>query len=378
MLPINNSVVREQMRMKNEIPVRNRENELLVRIESYKNSKKLNLENIITDINQKRDLQISKIESKLNIDVDNLEGKIASLNKKTSPKFRFLLMFLFAILGACAMIIIYPNFLSEEKIAISACAGAFFYIMIHFFNSIVVAIVNWSVDAKISSLNQKKDRLNERALSNINGIKQQSLKEINKLQKEVESDICREEKKIQDELSKICVVVDQQTIEEITDYDNEVNAFCSKLLNNPDMISPMVDFIVQIKNNVEQKENYSPLITSDFTFEVSKTQVIFDLGEQNNKKNSAGNRQHDYIYDYINHQNSKQNNIIYYDFCKERFRNLTSNSECEGLAKALVLLTKARMIKISPTIMVKSKHIDSKVTIHFQDINPDYVPAKDF
>ena len=90
------------------------------------------------------------------------------------------------------------------------------------------------------------------------------------------------------------------------------------------------------------------LIKFDVKFRVTKTEVEFDCGNKQESRN--------------------------YNFFKEGFRELSRDYECEGLAKALLMMTKTRISKTAPTMMMSFGHLDSEVTIHFKGINPNGRP----
>ena len=68
-----------------------------------------------------------------------------------------------------------------------------------------------------------------------------------------------------------------------------------------------------------------------------------------------------------------------FNFNRERFRDLKTDAECEGLAQALARMTYSKMKKRYPpnSMEINIDHMDAKVTMHFQGANKNFVPAKD-
>ena len=68
-----------------------------------------------------------------------------------------------------------------------------------------------------------------------------------------------------------------------------------------------------------------------------------------------------------------------YNFNRERYRDLKSTAECEGLAQALAKMTMAKMKKSHPanSMNITVSHMDAQVTLHFKGANKNFVPARD-
>ena len=360
MQPIKNSVEREQIRLKNEMSAKSKEKQLLDQFESYKSDRLLKCGKLVATINQKKDQQIDQVNTKLKSDTQDIDNTLRSLNKTPKPHFNVILMFVLAIIiGAIA------GFAARDSGTggIGGLAGAVIYIIIHFMSVNAANGNNQSVDNQIISLEEKKIKLAETAKLEIQRLIKQATADSEKANIDAKRDIEKEEMRIKSEISKIYSASDQQTVKEINAYNSEMNAFASNLMNNLDKLSPMVDYVISVFQGMDSQVKHEPIINLNLKFEVSKTELIFDLYNQKPEPRSKNYRN----YQYDNSQSESQN----YNFFKEGFRNLAKDYECEGLAKALVLLTKAKMEKIYPTMMVSFDHLDSLVIMHFKDINPN-------
>ncbi len=367
MQPIKNSVVREQIRLKNEMSAKSKEKRLLDQFESYKSDRLLKCDKLVTAINQKKDQQINQVNAKLKSDTQDIDNTIRSLNKTPEPNFNVILMlalFIISSIAGCAVASSTNSF--KESLTFGLIGGsvvAVIYVIIHFMCVSAANGNNQSVDNQIISLEDKKTKLAETAKLEIQRLLKQATADSEKANIDVKRDIEKEERRVKSEIFKIYSACDQQTVKEINAYNSEMNAFAGNLMNNLDKLSPMVDHVISIFKGMDSQVKHEPIINLDLKFEVSKTELIFDLYNQKQEPRSKNYRN----YQYDNSQSEDQN----YNFFKEGFRNLAKDYECEGLAKALVLLTKAKMEKIYPTMMVSFDHLDSLVIMHFKDINPN-------
>lgn len=151
---------------------------------------------------------------------------------------------------------------------------------------------------------------------------------------------------------------DEATQKEITEYDCEVKQYSQQILKNQMNFKGMVDHTLsmfqRMVSHVDAGSN-KKFVEGDFTYEVTREGIIYS-----------------YQSAYTNSQDD-------YNFDKQRYRNLKSASECEGLARALAKLTKSRIERLYPenTIIIKVSHVDARVTLHFKEANKNFVPAKD-
>lgn len=151
---------------------------------------------------------------------------------------------------------------------------------------------------------------------------------------------------------------DQKTVREINAYDAEVMTYSQKILKNSESIAPMVDHVINMFQRMISHADagaHMRFIEADFTFQVITSGISYSYQSR-----------------YSNPQDD-------YNFNRERYRDLKSDAECEGLAQALAKLTAAKMKKLYPpnSITLAVSHMDAKVTMHFKGANANFVPARD-
>ena len=151
---------------------------------------------------------------------------------------------------------------------------------------------------------------------------------------------------------------EQKTVREINAYDAEVKTYSQKILKNSESISPMVDSVTNMFQRMISHADagaHMRFIEADFTFQVINTGITYS-----------------YQSKYTNPQDD-------FNFNRERYRDLKSEAECEGLAEALAKLTMAKMKTLYPanSMKISVSHIDAKVTMHFQGANANFIPARD-
>ena len=154
------------------------------------------------------------------------------------------------------------------------------------------------------------------------------------------------------------IKADQRTQQEITAYERNVKMYAQKVLTKAECISPMVDHVVNMFQRMISHADagaHMRFIEADFTY-----QVI------------TGGIKYSYQSRYTNPQDD-------YNFNKERYRDLSTPAECEGLAQALAKLTINKMKSIYPpnSINISLSHNDAQVTLHFKGANKNFVPARD-
>lgn len=165
-------------------------------------------------------------------------------------------------------------------------------------------------------------------------------------------------KSIQKRVVTVQLQADDKTSREIQAYEREVNIYAQKILKSPALIDPIIERTVQMFQRVishADTASHIPFIQTYLTFTVNPSGISYQYPSQ-----------------YSNPQSD-------FNFERERYHNLHTDSECEGLAQAVAKLSKVRMIKLYPpnSIQIQVEHMDAQVTMRFQGANKNYVPAKD-
>lgn len=151
---------------------------------------------------------------------------------------------------------------------------------------------------------------------------------------------------------------DKLTVQQINAYDNEVKQYCQRILQKASTIDSMVqhntDMFQRMVSHADAGSNMR-FVESDFTYSVLNTGIMYS-----------------YKSGYTNPQDN-------YNFDKQRFRNLNSNTECEGLAQALAKLTIKKMMTLYPpnSLHITVSHVDAQVTMHYKAANKNFVAARD-
>ena len=150
---------------------------------------------------------------------------------------------------------------------------------------------------------------------------------------------------------------DRKTQQDIDRYDNEVKRNFQSILQKPDAFKAMVDHsVMMFERMVSHADSASnkKFVEADFTFKVEV---------------------HGICYKY---QSTYSNPKDDFNFDRERYRNLNTREECEGLAQAIAKMSiqkiKAKFPPNSLTITVS--HTDAEVTMHFKAANKNYVPPR--
>ncbi len=151
---------------------------------------------------------------------------------------------------------------------------------------------------------------------------------------------------------------DRITMQQIRQYENEVNTYHKKVLNNASTVKEMVDYVTTMFQRMVSHADTSAhkkFIETDFTYVVRKTGISFN-----------------YQSTYTNPQDD-------YNFEKQRFRDLHTDAECEGLAQALAIMTIKQMKSIYPpnSLSITVSHNDAAVTLHYKSANKNFVVARD-
>lgn len=151
---------------------------------------------------------------------------------------------------------------------------------------------------------------------------------------------------------------DKRTVQQMNAYDNEVKQYCQRILQKADTITSMVqhntDMFQRMVSHADAGSNMR-FVESDFTFKVHVTGIMYSYQSR-----------------YTNPQDD-------YNFDKQRFRNLNSDTECEGLAQALAKLTIKKMMSLYPpnSLHITVSHVDAEVTMHYKAANKNFVAARD-
>lgn len=151
---------------------------------------------------------------------------------------------------------------------------------------------------------------------------------------------------------------DAKTQREIQVYDEEVRQNCQRILKNPSGISSMVDYVVMMFQRMVSHADagaHMKFVEADFTYIVRINGISFK-----------------YQSNYTNPQDD-------FNFNKERYRDLKTDAECEGLAQVLAKQTIQRMKSMAPpnSLNITVSHNDAEVTLHYKAANKNFVVARD-
>lgn len=159
-------------------------------------------------------------------------------------------------------------------------------------------------------------------------------------------------------IRQLYIDADSKTVRQINEYDTAVKASCSRVLQKADGIQPMVDHTVnmfqRMVSHADQGSNLR-FVECDLIYKVTMSDIEYFFNSQ-----------------YSNPQDN-------FNFDKQRYRNLTSAPDCEGLAQAIAKLTVKKMMNSYPpnSLHLSVGHEDAKVTIHFKAANSNFVAAQD-
>jgi len=185
---------------------------------------------------------------------------------------------------------------------------------------------------------------------------------LNQRVKEYNENLENERRRLQDEannqIRQAYAQSDQRTQQEIAAYDRDVKMYAQKVLSKAESIAPMVDHVVSMFQRMISHADagaHMKFIKADFYYQVTTTGIKYSYGSR-----------------YTNPQDD-------YNFNKERYRDLSSPAECEGLARALAKLVINKMKSLYPpnSLNISLSHNDAQVTLHFKGANKNFVPARD-
>lgn len=159
------------------------------------------------------------------------------------------------------------------------------------------------------------------------------------------------------EIRRLYEEANKKTEEQIRAYDDEVKLYVGKVMKNARTIEPMIAYNVAMFNRwISHSDTGSnkKFVEAAFTYHVKNKGIeyIFQSG-------------------YANPQDS-------FIFDKQRFRDLSKVSECEGLAQVLAKLTISQMkAQYPPQTTIGVSHIDARVTLYFKAPNRNYIAPRD-
>lgn len=168
----------------------------------------------------------------------------------------------------------------------------------------------------------------------------------------------RLEQEAEAEIRRAYEEADRRTVQQINAYDHEVKQYCQRILQKSGTISSMVqhntDMFQRMVSHADAGSNMR-FVECLFTYKVVMTGIMYSYQSR-----------------YTNPQDD-------FNFDKQRFRNLNSDPECEGLAQALAKLTIKKMMSLYPpnSLHITVSHVDAEVTMHFKAANKNFVAARD-
>lgn len=162
----------------------------------------------------------------------------------------------------------------------------------------------------------------------------------------------------QREIKNLYNEADKKTQREIEQYDRDVKRYCETVLRKANTISPMIERTTAMFQRMVSHANAGSnmrFVEADFTYTVNLYGITYSYQSR-----------------YTNPQDD-------FNFDKERFRNLSLDAECEGLAQAVAKLTIKKMMGLYPpnSLHITVSHIDAQVTLHFKAANKNFIAAAD-
>lgn len=176
------------------------------------------------------------------------------------------------------------------------------------------------------------------------------------------ANIDSEKQRLQDaannEIRQEYMRADQRTQQEIAAYERDVKMYAQKVMAKSESIAPMVEHVVNMFQRMISHADagaHMKFIEADFTYQVVTDGIKYSYQSR-----------------YTNPQDD-------YNFNRERYRDLSTPAECEGLAQALAKLVINKMKSIYPpnSMNISLNHNDAQVTLHFKGANKNFVPARD-
>lgn len=151
---------------------------------------------------------------------------------------------------------------------------------------------------------------------------------------------------------------DRRTQQDVDQYDAEVKRNCQTILKKSDAFAAMVDHAVNMfQRMVSHADSASnrKFVETHFTYKVELYGICYK------------------------YQSTYSNPKDDFNFDRQRYRNLTTKEECEGLAQAIAKMTMSKMKSLYPpnSLNITVSHIDAEVTLYFKAANKNYVPPRD-
>ena len=186
---------------------------------------------------------------------------------------------------------------------------------------------------------------------------------INDRIKSSNTDVDRQKQQLQletdNKIRQVHIQAYQKTRQEIMEYEDDVNKYAQKVKANEKNITPMVEHTVDMFQRMILHANADSdktikFVEADFTYEVLTSGIVYMYRSQ-----------------YTNPQDD-------YNFNKERYRDLESPAECEGLAKALaeLVIDEMKMIYKSDSVDISQSSNDAKIMFKFKSANRKFIPKK--
>lgn len=151
---------------------------------------------------------------------------------------------------------------------------------------------------------------------------------------------------------------DWKTQQDIEQYDSEVKRNCQAILKKSNefaaMINHTVDMFQRMVSHADSSSN-KKFVEADFTYKVELYGICYKY------KSTYSNIKDDFNFD------------------KQRYRNLETKEECEGLAQAIAKMVISKMKTLYPpnSLNITVNHIDAEVTLHFKAANKNFIPPRD-
>lgn len=179
-----------------------------------------------------------------------------------------------------------------------------------------------------------------------------------KIQYEADEEVSKLRQKAQKEIRAAYAEADRRTQQDIDRYDTEVKQNYQEILKKPDAFKIMVDHsAMMFERMVSHADSASnrKFVETDFTYKVEVYGICYK------------------------YQSTYSNPKDDFNFDRERYRNLNTREECEGLAQAIAKMTILKMKSKFPpnSLTITVSHIDAEVTMHFKAANKNYLPPRD-
>lgn len=265
----------------------------------------------------------TQINNKLNIDCNNLQNnarnRINMIQAKPLPSS--------TLCGVISIIlgIVFAGFGGFVGFLIGAALG----VGIYFF---------W-----VSKIKQENNSLEEQKRN---------------IQREADAEVDKLRRKASNEIRAAYADADRRTQQDIDRYDSEVKQNCQAILKKTDAFKAMVDHsVMMFERMVSHADSASnrKFVETDFTYKVEVFGICYKY------QSTYSNPKDDFYFD------------------RQRYRNLNTREECEGLAQAIAKMIISKMKSKFPpnSLMITVSHVDAEVTMHFKSANKNYVPPRD-